>query len=300
MNYKELENICAIKLEELKERKDFDKISKRLKLELYRAKIAYEENFDVYEDLVKNKGKISNRYIIPYLLDFTDSIDLSKKIELKQVIPGQSSGIDIDTDLEPIAKEKVIEYLREKYGKDHVVPVGTYSTIGLASGIKDVLRKFEAPFKESNDFVKCFDPTKSFDKNIEEFEKTNKPMYEFYLKYKEQLDFVPKFQSRIKAGNIHAGGILITQKPINESLPIMRVQDHFATANVENGGNTELDELSFVKYDMLVISILEVFKNTIASIKEDLFEIVEDGIKKIVPRSYLDGKEIDEPSQKLL
>ena len=74
-------------------------------------------------------------------------------------------------------------------------------------------------------------------------------------------------------------------------VPVVRPQGEIASAFVENGGKTELDEIGFVKYDILGITQLDVIDNTINGINEKLYEIIDDdGIKKIVSKSYIDSK----------
>jgi DNA polymerase III alpha subunit len=86
----------------------------------------------------------------------------------------------------------------------------------------------------------------------------------------------------------HAGGCLIMDKPVWEYIPVVHTKDGVATAFVENGGNTELDELGVIKYDFLAISVLETISDAVNLINEELVKIEDDdGIVKIVPKSYL-------------
>lgn len=61
-----------------------DEVKKRLTVELSKAKIAYDNKIDLVQELTANKEKISNRYVIPFLLGLTKSLDVSKPVELKQ------------------------------------------------------------------------------------------------------------------------------------------------------------------------------------------------------------------------
>ena len=95
----------------------------------------------------------------------------------------------------------------------------------------------------------------------------------------------------------HAGGCLIMDKPVWEYIPVVHTKDGVSSAFVENGGNTELDELGVIKYDFLAITVLEVISNAVESVESmgDSFVKIEDddGIVKIVPKSYLQNKEIE-------
>jgi len=88
----------------------------------------------------------------------------------------------------------------------------------------------------------------------------------------------------------HAGGIVISDKPIYNYIPVDRVQGEVVTAFPESGSNTVLDEIGIIKYDILGISILDVISEAIGMIDEDIYLIEDDdGIQKAVPASYIDN-----------
>lgn len=290
MKYEEFKKIC---LESLKEKAKKEKFSsdflERFKKELIQAECYYLDGKDLYEEL-KTKKSLS-RYTIPYVLGFNDSYDLSKKMQLIQIKDGDSGGIDIDSDFETSGRDIIIDYLKQKYGEDCVFPVGTVSMLGLKSAAKDLLKYYEASFKESNEFTSALDDEFSFEENIERFKTNNKSLYSFYLKNKNILDLVPKFLNKIRQYSKHAGGVLLLPKPIWNYIPVEMAGGNLVTAYVENGQNTVLDALGLVKLDLLGITVLTNVKETINLIEEDLFLIEEDGIRKVVPKSYLQGKE---------
>jgi DNA polymerase-3 subunit alpha len=60
---------------------------------------------------------------------------------------------DIDTDFEDTSRDKVIEYIREKYGKENVAHIGTYMTMAAKAAFKDVARIFGVNFTQSNEIA---------------------------------------------------------------------------------------------------------------------------------------------------
>jgi DNA polymerase-3 subunit alpha len=184
--------------------------------------------------------------------------------------------------------------LIEELGQDKVMGVGTYTTVGLASGIKDILRKCDVPFKESNDFCKELNNEISFEENMEYYKNNFPDLYKTYERYQAYLDFTPKIMNGVKNCGQHAGGVLILDKPVWNYIPVIHTKDGVASAFVENGSNTELDEMNLTKLDCLSISVLEVISNAIDSIDEELILIEdEDGVVKIVGSSYLKNKETE-------
>ena len=285
MTFKELKKECMEKI------KNYPEYKQRLQSELISTKVAYDNNINLYEEFKKRKKEIDDRYVIPFLLGFTEKVDIEKPIKYIQCQTGASGGIDIDSDLQPEAKEAVNSYLKEKYGENRVISVGTYTRMGVASAAKDLLRIYEIPFKQSNAFTSELDSSKTWEENLKNF-KTNKPsLYKFYENHKEVLDMVPYFISKIRQTGKHAGGVAVLDRPVYELIPVERVSGVLVSGFGESGAKATLDELGIVKLDVLGISILDVISNTINSIEEKLFLIEDDdGIEKIVPESYINER----------
>ena len=261
--------------------------------ELEVASYFYEAKRDLYEEFSK-ASFIDKRYVLPYILGFTDSIDETKKPKKIQIKKGASGGIDVDSDFQGIGRDKIIQYLRTKYGKECVLNVGTFSTLGPSSAAKDLLRVYGIDFGESNDFTKVLEKELTWEDNIKKIKVDHPKEYQFYLKNQKILDLVPSFINKVRQSGKHAGGMVILPKPVWNYIPVERVADEIATAFPESGSEQVLDELGIIKYDILSISILDVIGSTIEMINEKIYQIEEDGIIKIVPESYLKGKELIE------
>lgn len=282
--FDDLKKIVAQKIKEYPEYKD------RALKELRRAKWLDSE-VSIYDEIME--VECDDRYVLPFFLGKTDKVDLSKPLEIAQIKRGGSGGLDIDTDFEPKAKEAAKQMLMEKYGSTRVMGIGTYTNVGLASGIKDILRKCDVPYKESNDFCKELSDEMSFEENMENYRQNFPILYETYERNKVYLDFTPRIMNGKRAVGQHAGGCLLLDDDVWNYIPVIHTKEGVATAFVENGGMTELDELGVIKYDFLAITALEVIGNAVESVEEELVKIEEDGIVKIVPRSYLQDKEVE-------
>ena len=270
--------------------KEYPEYKDRALKELRRAKWLDSE-VSIYDEIME--VECDDRYVLPFFLGKTDKVDLTKPLEIAQIKRGGSGGLDIDTDFEPKAKEAAKQMLMEKYGSTRVMGIGTYTNVGLASGIKDILRKCDVPYKESKDFCKELSDEMSFEENMENYRQNFPILYETYERNKVYLDFTPRIMNGKRAVGQHAGGCLLLDDDVWNYIPVIHTKEGVATAFVENGGMTELDELGVIKYDFLAITALEVIGNAVESIEEELVKIEEDGIVKIVPRSYLQDKEVE-------
>ena len=94
----------------------------------------------------------------------------------------------------------------------------------------------------------------------------------------------------------HAGGVLILDKPVYECLPVISPKGEISSAFVESSSSTDLDELGFVKYDLLAISQLDTIDSALDLAEKDgFFKIIDDdGITKIVSKAYLLEKGLSE------
>lgn len=270
-------------------------IKKRLQKELYRAKIAYNNGVNLLETLESFKGKLSDAYVIPYMLGLTEKIDLEKPLEIQSLGIG-SSGLDIDSDVSGAGKDRIFQYLQEKYGKECVCYIGTYTEEGIKPGIKDILRTLGVSFKDSNNFCAALPEEEEDWEKIVEYLRTNAPeQYKLYETYKTYLDFVPKLQHFIRSQGCHAGGNIIFNKPVYEYVPVVRNKGEIATAWVENGAETVLDSFAgVIKYDILGLTAVDIIDQCVNSINEEIVEIEdEDGVIKLVPLSYVQKEAID-------
>ncbi len=195
--------------------------------------------------------------------------------------------IDIDTDFQPSFRDEIFKYVQQKYGEENVIRVGTFSTLGFSSATKDLLRVYKIDFNESNKFTKILDEGLTWEENIKLMETSYPEQYSFYLKNKEVLDMVPAFINKIRGIGTHAGGFVISDKPVWKYIPVERSSRDLATGYPESGQETTLDHMNLIKLDILGIEVLDIEKNTINMIEEEIYLIEENGIEKIVPKSFL-------------
>lgn len=273
-------------LEKAKE-KNLDKNALiRLRTELFHAEVYYKDIGDLYEDLTTKEIK-SKAGIIPFVLGLSE-LDVNEPLKFVQVRPGASGGIDVDSDFSGVGRDLIIKYLKDKYGDDCVTPVGTTSTLQMKVACKDLLRYACSTVAEANDFTKELDDEISFEENIKHLLAGTSPARDIYIKYQKILDLVPRFLGKARNIGKHAGGVVLTPKPIWNYCPVELSSDEIVTAFPESGTSQYLDEIGLVKLDLLAISVLDVIQETVDLIDEELYLIEEDGIQKIVPKSYID------------
>lgn len=286
MDWNELKKLCegSIRFSTITE----DQI-RQYKREIASAKRFYDNGRDLYEEFENKRESIQTQYVIPFLLGFTERVTEGDK-NYVQVSNGASGGIDIDTDWQGEGRERIYNYLVEKYGNDCVSYVGTFSALGPASAVKDLARVYAVGFEETNQFTAVLQKELTWEENLQVIRAEHPVEYQIYQKHKQVFDLVPDFIGKIRQSGKHAGGIVVTPKPIWNYVPVDRVNGKVATAFPESGSEQVLDELGIVKYDILGISILDVISDAVDMITEELYLIEDDdGIVKVVPHSYVDA-----------
>lgn len=217
---------------------------------------------------------------------------------------GRNEMPDVDVDFLNAGRDRVIEHLEDYYGKECVCHVGTYSEMGVKSGLKDVCRVLEVPFLESNDITKAigeindspnakfkdFDAMKEGDENEQ---KQWKKFHDLEAKYHEVFRLARAFEGTPRNQGVHASAILVTPMPVTDLFPV-RYKDGMAVA-IYTG--TQLEHYGAIKYDFLGLKTIDVIAKAIENIPEiknifDLYDkadINDDNVWNYIADKNTDG-----------
>ena len=154
---------------------------------------------------------------------------------------------DIDSDVSRLDRQKAIDYMEHKYGMDNTSQVGTWTVVGVKNGLKDVARVLDLPFAESNELTKNFDDGVTW-KDIDALEGEDKKKIDLLEnKYSEIFRVARKLEGVKRNTGIHAGGVLITDKAINNYFPTRTVKGR----KVSIWDKNEVEEANGCKLDLL-------------------------------------------------
>ena len=179
----------------------------------------------------------------------------------------KSSFPDIDTDFAPSGREKVQNYLRQKYGEDHVAHVSNVNTITPKVYVRDIARSCELggsreeAIKIGNDVADCIPADiKSIDDALEKI-----PLFaEYCKKYPEFIKY-KEICGKYRAWSTHAGGIIISARPLTGLVPLRKDKDGALAVEYDK---EKAEENGLVKMDTLGLSTLDIIGQTIELIKE--------------------------------
>lgn len=173
---------------------------------------------------------------------------------------------DIDSDYESNAKESVKDFFAEQYGRDNICSVGTVGYLHVKSTLKELGRVYNIDDKIINELTtkgledfEAEDDGLPLDELCEKFPKLN----EFLEKYPDVAKVFKKLQGTINCWGVHAGGILISDKPLIDQLPVRVNKGKLASCWSEGLNGRELGEMGFLKLDLLAIETLDIIEDAI-------------------------------------
>lgn len=188
--------------------------------------------------------------------------------------PERVSMPDIDIDFCIEGREKVIEYIRKKYGNEKVCHIITFGTMLAKGVIKDVSRVLGLPFEDSNAITALVpDQLKiTLDEAIEQ-EPRLKKLIDENQKVKKIFEIAHKLEGVTRHASKHAAGIVISPDPIDEVLPVYVPSK--SSELVAQYAMTELEILGFLKIDLLGLKNLTLIARVIEIVKKNHQVIID-------------------------
>ena len=175
--------------------------------------------------------------------------------------PERVSMPDIDVDFCFERRQEVIDYVVEKYGKDRVVQIVTFGTMAARGVIRDVGRVMDLPYAQCDSIAKMI-PTE-LNITIDKALKMNpelRTLYETDETVKKLIDMSRRLEGLPRHTSMHAAGVVISQKSVDEYVPLSRASDG---SIVTQFTMTTLEELGLLKMDFLGLRTLTVIQNAV-------------------------------------
>jgi DNA polymerase-3 subunit alpha len=170
---------------------------------------------------------------------------------------------DIDTDFCYERSDEVIEYVKQKYGAEHVAQIVTFGTMAARAAVRDVGRVLEIPYAEVDAVSKMISPQLSLRESLEE----NKDLFRLYETndvVKELIDTSMSVEGMPRHASTHAAGVVITQNPLQNDIPLAVNGGMVVTQYAKDA----IEELGFLKFDFLALRYLTIINDTVKLIKK--------------------------------
>lgn len=210
----------------------------------------------------------TNNSIVLYLVGLTDEFDYEKA--RCDTIDGSPPDIDIDFDA--LDREKAIEWVIEKWGRDHVANIITHGTFKPKSLLRGYYRVTEGNNQDLNDLLKKI-PQPKFGKEatLGEILELNKEVTK-EERYEDFLSFANKTEDMVSTFGIHAAGVVISDFPIHDVVPMWK---NSKAERITQFNKDEVEELGLIKFDFLSIDTLSIIKECVRLVKEETKEEID-------------------------
>jgi len=223
--------------------------------------------------------------LVAFALDITRVDPLPNGLLFERFLnPGRKSMPDLDIDFSDDGREKVVQYVREKYGASRVANIITYGTIKAKSAIRDVGRVMNIPLADVNAIAKLVpaDPKATLFKALNEVNELKE--YQRDPKIKKMFDIALKVEGLRRQTGVHAAGVVISKDDITDYVPLAN-RNNKEVITTQYDGNM-LGSLGMLKVDFLglrTLTIIETASEFIRALPEkkdfDIYSIAMDDKK---------------------
>ena len=254
-----------------------DELQKRLDYELGVIKsMGFVDYFLIVWDFIhfaKNNGVMvgpgrgsAAGSIVAYSLGITTVDPIKYGLIFERFLnPERVSMPDIDIDFAPNGRQKIIDYVVEKYGEGQVAQIITFGTMKAKLAIRDVGRALDIPYAEVDKVAKLvpFDLKMTISKALVISTELH-ALYENDPQIKELLDTSMALEGLPRHASTHAAGVVITSEPIVNYVPLQLNSENFITTQFTKD---TVENLGLLKMDFLGLRNLTVIENAVKIIK---------------------------------
>jgi len=204
--------------------------------------------------------------IVAYSLGITDIDPIRHNLLFERFLnPERISMPDVDIDFCIERRSEVIDYVSQKYGADRVCQIVTFGTFAAKAALKGVGRVFNIPFADSNKLSACIplNPGARIDDALKDGMEL-KILYDNDPEIKKLVDMAKSIEGIKNNIGVHAAGVIISHKPLNEIVPVQTSKDG---SIITEYPMADLEKLGLLKMDFLGLRNLTIISKTIKLIK---------------------------------
>ena len=197
--------------------------------------------------------------LVAYCLEITDIDPIKYDLLFERFLnPGRKSMPDMDIDFAVDGRDRVINYVAEKYGRDRVAQIITFSTMAARAAVRDAGRVLEVPYGVVDKIAKAIPegPGQTLDACLKPGQEL-KAQYDADPVAREIVDLAKPLEGLVRADSIHAAGVVIGDRPLTDYVPLQQkgadqeVVTQFPMGDIEALGLLKMDFLGLRNLDVL-------------------------------------------------
>jgi len=275
-----IRELCLLGLKKRYGPKPPQKVIQRLNYELsVISKMGFSSYFLIVQDFV-NWAK-QNRIVVgpgrgsaggslvSYLLNITNIDPIKYNLMFERFLnPGRAkvSLPDIDIDFTDRRRDEVINYIKQKYGENHVAQIITFGTMAARVVVRDVGRALGYPYNYCDKLAKMIPFNFSLEEALAKLPEFRQ-IYETDEKAQKLIDFAKKLEGVARHASTHACGVVISDKPLDDIVPLQKSSQNDSTI-VSQYEMHSIEDLGLLKMDLLGLKNLTIIEDTLVRIYE--------------------------------
>lgn len=277
-----LRHLCEEGLKKRYEENITSKHRERMEYELsVIEKCGYDAYFLIVQDFVnwaKNNGIVCGPgrgsaagSFVSYLTGITNVDPLEYDLLFERFLnPERVSMPDVDMDFADDHREDVLNYVRQKYGNDHVSQIITFGTMAARAAIRDTGRALGFPYEfcdKTSKMIPMFTSIKKALEDVPEF----KEHYASSQDAKKLIDSAMRLEGVVRHAGMHACGVVITKNPVTDYSPIQNItgsREGTVTQYSSSTKSSYVEKIGLLKMDFLGLKNLTIIQNTLRIVKK--------------------------------
>ncbi len=207
--------------------------------------------------------------LVSYVTNITNVDPLKYNLLFERFLnPERVSMPDIDLDFADDRRAEVIDYVRQKYGAEHVSQIITFGTMAARAAVRDAGRALGYPYTFCDGIAKAIPPFTNFEQALQQSPEL-KQMYDGDPQAKKLIDTARKLEGVCRHASTHAAAVVITDEPLTEYVPLqLSSTSEEAKDTVTQYAMGPVESLGLLKMDFLGLKNLTIIQKTIGIIGE--------------------------------
>jgi DNA polymerase-3 subunit alpha len=209
---------------------------------------------------------------VSYLIGITNMDPIKYDLLFERFLnPERISMPDVDMDFADDRRDEVLDYVRKKYGNDHVAQIITFGTMAARAAIRDAGRALGIPYELCDKTAKLIPMFSSIEDaliNSKEF----KNMYSESPDSKKLIDSAKRLEGVVRHASMHACGVVITKDPVTEYSPLQNIIGKEGEGTVTQYSSSTkssfVEKIGLLKIDFLGLKNLTIIQNTLRIVKK--------------------------------
>ncbi|MCX6761660.1 MAG: DNA polymerase III subunit alpha [Candidatus Moranbacteria bacterium] len=208
---------------------------------------------------------------VSYLIGITNLDPIKYDLLFERFLnPERISMPDIDMDFADDRRDEVLDYVRGKYGNDHVAQIITFGTMAARAAIRDAGRALGFPYDfcdKTAKLIPMFSTIADALENVKEF----KDFYASGGDAKKLVDSAKRLEGVVRHASMHACGVVITREPVTEYTPLQKMQGKKEGSVTQYSSSTKssyVEKIGLLKMDFLGLKNLTIMQNTLRILKK--------------------------------